>query len=293
MKKFFIFGLVIFSLLSAASCFASTFTNDGMNLTIPEDIEALLTVEVPENDARGILFTVSETESIEAAKKQDAAWDGAGFLFSIGRASEKAMHEMLCNDMSGQIVFAGDGKGTYYVFYHPTDVRMVREDYQDQEAIGRWTTLNEWAGTVRDSFIAENEGLTAEQHGNTVLDIDLARILYQEGTHYTVSTTEFGPIEAGKVDAAEFIKPLTENVVYEIVDGEEAPDGEYVVLNFPEDDVRFDFFKMEGKENYVRQVWSQEQNEMLYKAVFADETIKASRIMEELYQAMVKAENLK
>lgn len=292
MKKIAFTCLLIFTLLLSANCFASTVTNEGLNLSIPDEIEELLTIEIRNKEDGGMLFTVSETESIEAAKASGYEWNGAGWLFSIGCIDEEKLHEMLCNDMSGVEVFAKGTDGTYYALYHPTDVRMFREDYTDEEGIRRWTSLHEWAATVTDTFISENEGLTAEKHGNSILDIYLARILYQKGINYTVSTTEYGPVSSGKLDPAPYLKPLTEGVLYEMADEEETPDGEYVVLEFPEDDIRFDFFLMEGKENYIRQIWMDGQNEYLYKAVFDDETLKASAIMNDLYRDMVLANSL-
>lgn len=32
------------------------------------------------------------------------------------------------------------------------------------------------------------------------------------------------------------------------------PDGEYVVLSLPDEELRFDFFRAEGKENLIREV---------------------------------------
>ena len=129
MKKMIIFSLMIFVLMAALSCYAAPVTNGGYTLNIPDKYEDLLVVEKSENDENAMLFTVSEKESIEAAKKQGYGDSGAGWLFSIGKVTEKEGHEMLCVDMSGADIFAKDAEGNYFVFYHPTDVRMVREDY--------------------------------------------------------------------------------------------------------------------------------------------------------------------
>lgn len=291
MKKMIIFCMMIFVLIAAVSCFAAPVTNGGYTLNIPDEYKDLLVVETPENDENAMLFTVSEKESIEAAKKQGSDDNGAGWLFSIGKVTEAEGHEMLCVDMSGADIFAKDADGNYFVLYHPTDVRMVREDYSAPDVAKNWTMLNEWASTVKDSFVADNAGLTADKHGNTVLDVYLSRLMYRDNENYTVSTLEHGPMEPKGVKAADYVAPLTRGVEYVIVD-EEAPDGEYVVLSFPEDDIRFDFFLSSGKENYIRQVWSNEQNEMLYKAVFADENVKATDVMHDLYNDMVLANTL-
>ncbi|MBQ9493741.1 MAG: hypothetical protein IJR54_08420 [Oscillibacter sp.] len=267
---------------------AQIYENGGLKLLIPMEYNELLITETPQNDANGILFSVSEKASVEAAKAQGADFDGAGWLFSIGAVTEDALREALCYDMSGEEAFAKGADGQYYMYYHPTDVRLVRENYEDEEAMEQWSALNEWAATVPDTFITENSGLTAEKHGNSTLDMYLARIAYMDDVKYTLSATEHGPMEPRDVDPMPYLNRLMNGVTFEYADGEETPDGEYVVLSFPDDDVRFDFFRMEGKENYVRTVWSGD-NETLYKASYADGAIKASVIMSEWYNALVTA----
>ena len=95
------------------------------------------------------------------------------------------------------------------------------------------------------------------------------------------------------MDAAVYAERLMtgEGLSYEEADLSETPDGEYVVFSFPEDDLRFDFFLAEGGENYVRQVWNGDC-EQLYKAVFADGTTKASAVMQEWYEALAEGTNM-
>lgn len=262
---------------------------DGeMVVPIPEEYEDLLIIdEAPED---GMLVSVSEKASVDAAMEQGSEYDGAGWLFGIGRISEEEGHELLCEDSSGRDIFARDEEGNYYVLYHPTDVRYVRasaeEMQRDQE---QWSELCEWAGsTVPEQFIAQNPGLVAEKHSNTSLDIYLARIAYKGDVDYTISTLEYGPIEPPQdVDIAPFLDVFLKNVTFQYVDGEEAPDGEYVVLNIPEDGMRYDFFFMDGYQNYVREVWGEGDGEYsLYKAVFADDTLSATEVMEDWYHAI-------
>lgn len=270
------------------------YDNGGIKLLIPLEYEGLLQTETLQDDKDGLLFRVSEIASIEAAKAAGYGVDGAGWLFSIGRVDEARLHEMLCYDMSGAELFAKGSDGSCYIYYHPTDVRYVRENSEamarDQEL---WTLLTEWAGTVRDSMLAENPELSAMTRGNSMLDMCLARAAYMDGVNYTVSTTEFGPLEPGGVAAAPYAERLMtgNGVAYEDAGIDEAPDGEYVVLNFPDDDVRFDFFLAAGGENHVRQIWSGD-NEMLCKAVFTDDT-KASAVMQEWYDALAAEQGLK
>lgn len=273
---------------------SSIYINADRKLLIPLEYNELLLTETPENDENGILFTVSEIASIEADKAQGESGEGAGWLFSIGVISEIQLYDMLCNDMSGMEVFARDADGTYYVYYHPTDVRMVRENYDDEDSIEQWTTLNEWAWSkVRDSFVAENDGLIAETFGNADLDIYLARAAFVDSTAYALSPSTWRPVTANGVYAEPYVMRLIRNAQVEALDNETTavPDGEYIFLNFPNDDMRFDFFLAEGSENIYRQVWS--GNEQLFRINFADGTTKASEIMQEWYDALAEADMMR
>ena len=95
---------------------AQIYENGGMKLTVPLEYDELLVIETPRNNPSGILFSVSEKASVEAAKAQ--GYENAGWLFSIGTVTEDALHEALCYDMSGAEVFAKNTDGQ-----HPTDMR--------------------------------------------------------------------------------------------------------------------------------------------------------------------------
>ena len=267
-----------------------TVENGGVKLSIPLDYTAEIILDVPQDDAEGVLFSVSEKASVEADKALGNSHDGAGWLFSISRSDEETVHQMMCSDMSGTDLMATDGNGTYYLFNHPTDVRLVREtSEQMNQDMDRWTELVEWADSVKASFLQENAGLTAVKYGNTTPEIYFSKVLYDSSVKYTVSTTEFGPMEPAGVDPAPYVGKLLTGAQYEMLDGEEAPDGEYVVLNFPDEDARFDFFTAEGNKNWIRMVWFEEQNEQLYKVTFDDDTVQATDVMEEWYHALVDA----
>ncbi len=233
------------------------FVNEGMILSIPEEYADLLIVDTPEDDVAGTLFVVSEKASVEAGKVVHPGEDwGDGWLFSIGRANEDWLHEQLCYDMSGQEIFALRDNGDYYIFYTPTDVRFMREgdDYMsDEEGIQQWTMLNEWAHTVPETFLAENKGLTPYTRTNTDLDICLSRIAYKDDTNYNLTFLTAGTLDPGAVDKTPYITRLLDGVTFEMVD-EDIPDGEYIVLNLPDDGLRFDFFTGNGG-NYVREVY--------------------------------------
>ncbi len=275
----------------AAVCEAAvSYENEGMTLRVPGNHDGFVCVRVLRDDERGRLFSVAEARSVVAAWLQDDRDDGPGWLFSLGRVSEDRFHDMLCMDMSGVRVFARDEEGNRYVLYHPTDVRMVR---MDNEAMTRdmklWSDLNAWANEdVPADFIESNQGLTGETYDNSDVAIYLARAAYRSGTEYTVSTTQLGPLSSDEVDAEPFVERLIRNASYEMVDTSETPDGEYVVLNFPGEKVRFDFFKMQGHENYVREV-REGGHEVLYKATFEDGVTRASKVMQQWYDELAAA----
>lgn len=204
-------------------------------------------------DEDEVAIVVSELASREAAEALGEEIDGQGELFRIVRVGEDRLHEMLCSDMSGVCTFARDEAGRYYQLRYPTDVRYVRETtqqmYEDQD---QWTQLVGWAGKDLDKeILAYNDSLFATAFTNTMLDMYLARIAYADDAVYTISTTEFGPLEPGSVDAVPYAQYLLEGN-FTSAEETEAPDGEYVVLNFPKEEVRFDFFLADH--NLVREV---------------------------------------
>ena len=135
---------------------------EGMKLIVPLEYDPLLTVETGKD---GTLFSVSETASVEAAKKLRGDAEGAGFLFAVARVSRDEVNTMRCYDMSGTDIVAEDAEGACYVFYHPTDVRIEREGNITEADQAQWSALNQWAAAARESFVAEN-GLTALTYGN-------------------------------------------------------------------------------------------------------------------------------
>lgn len=268
------------------------YQNSGMRLFIPRELDGLLLTETPRKgeNGPGRLFSVWERASLDAAKAEGPSEDSAGWLFSIGWVDEQQFRELLCKDVPGTDVFARDPKGNRMVFYHPTDYHFLRENsgaMRRDEA--EWARLNDWARkSVRRGFLLDNlysttdSGLTAEAYDDSIITACLARVAYQPGTNYTVSTTQYGPLPPSGVKAAPFVEPLICNARYETVELSETPPGEYVVLALPGEGIRLDFFKLTGKENYVREV-AADGRETLYKATFADSTIKASEVMQRWY----------
>ncbi|MCR5833418.1 MAG: hypothetical protein K6G55_02015 [Selenomonadaceae bacterium] len=282
-------AVFMFLLMTGCASAENVYTNKGLKLTIPDEYAAEVIVEVPAQDTKGELFTVTEKKSQEAGKKEYPDGGGFGWLFTIAKVDDAKLHDLLCGEMSGVEVFATDNEGNHYIYCHATDVRYVREN---NEAMKRdqndWIKVNDWAREIPEKFIQENN-LQEEIYANSDLAINLAQIMYK-GKEYTISTNEFGVMESKGVDVQKYAYKLIRDAQYEIAE-EEAPDGEYVVLNFPKSNERYDFFFMPGKENYVRKVYMDGQ-EMLYKIEFADDTIKASEVMHNWYKELV-AKNAK
>ncbi len=258
--------------------------NGGLTLTIPEEYADLVLVDTPENDPDGMLFSVSEKASVDAAAADGQDDWGAGWLFGISRISEEKLHEMLCWDMSGAEVFAKDAEGNYYLYTHPTDVRLYRQGEIDAAATEQWSKLNEWAAKAADAFLADNAGLAAYTRGNSMLDMYLARAAYQQDANYTLATFTSDALAPNGMDAAPYAERLMGYESMETAPLAETPAGEYVVLSFPDEDVRFDFFYAES--NFVRMVWS--GNEELLKLTYADDT-EASAVAQEWFDALAEA----
>ena len=291
-------AVLVFSLAAcgapAEEATKASYTNDGWTLNIPEEYRDLVVVKTFENDPQGYLFHVSEKASIEAGKKQghDESWSD-GWLFSIGRVSDEFSKEMRCGDFSGAEFFAKAEDGSHFILYYPTDVRLVREDYSNipEADMKQWSELNEWAGSkVSAAFIADNAGLEPEKINNSDLDVVFAKIAFQEGLKYQITTLEHGPMDPGNVVPEPFLDKLMNGVTYEYSD-EQAPDGEYVVLSLPDEGVRYDFFIGDPEKNLVRRVYD-DGYETMYKATFADGTTKITEVMLRWYDALVAAHDV-
>ena len=256
------------------------YENGGLHMDVTPKYNELVTVETPENDESGVLFTVSETASLEAAD-----YEGAGWLFSIGRLSEEKLHELLCYDMSGVEIFGKDAENHYYAWYHPTDVRFERATSEEMESgMEQWSMLCRWANSMKDEILNRND-LEFVSYDNTEINMYMARAAYLEGQNFTLSATEYGPLDPSGVDPAPYAGYMAEGLYWE-ADPAETPDGEYVVISFPDDDVRIDFFYAKG--DYVRLVSG--GHETLYQAAWVDDSFNYTDVMQGWYYAV--AENL-
>lgn len=248
-----------------------TYEVGGITVPIPQEYSdrVFRDIYATNDDEDGVLMVVSERKSVEAAKALGEDAEGIGELFRIERVSEDAMHDMLCNDMSGVEIIGMDKENyNYYLLRTPTDVRYERETPEKmKEDQDEWTELNKWVhGSLAGDILEASSGITKVAFTNTSLDIRLANIAYKGDTNYTISTTEFGPLEPSDVDATPYVEALLGGNFAEVEDAE-VPDGEYVVLTFPEDDVRYDFFTSD--KSLVREVRG--DYETFYRCVYEGE----------------------
>ena len=244
----------------------------GVKFEIPEEIRGLVTVNT-EGLEKDELVSVYETASVEAAAALGKDYEGAGWIFTISTAPEDRVKELRCGGMDGMEVFAEDDD-IFYLYDHPTDVRMVRDSndkmYEDAD---QWTMINEWARQeVRKEILANNPELDEKFYTNTDLDMHLARAAYMPGTKYELRSLDYGPdpLDPSTLDDDDYIEDLAESFTYEILSDTEAPSGEYYVLAFDDngEEVRFEFFKASEGSSLIREVivLGDEEIETLYQA---------------------------
>ena len=294
MKKKMIAGAMVAAAVALGSmtAFAAGIEKvdiDGITFEIPEEIRDLVTVQTQLGSEDEIVM-VSETASRDAAlAMEDEDVEYAGWLFTITKMREEDVEKLRCGGMEGMNVFAEDDD-IYYVFNHPTDVRFVREQYEDIDAdMEQWNLVNEWAGTVCDEILGNNPELDAVSFSNTDLDMHLAKIAFGEDVKVVFKSLEFGELDPSTLKEDDYIDDLTDDVTFEYAQDQEAiPDGEYIVMEFPEENVRFDFFKSE--ENTVREVITLDDGEeitQLFKASFEEDADKtATGIMQAWCEAI-------
>ena len=266
-----------------------TYQNGELTLSVPSEYDKIVEVKTPENSEDGTLFTVSELASLEYGQKLHPGEDwGDGWLFGIERIDEDTLHEMLCYDMSGVVPFACDESGSYYVFCHPTDVRLVRESYDidpDSEDIKQWSALNEWAWEIQGPFAAEN-GLTLCSFTNTSVDMILNQLAYLGEEPYTIGGTAFGAMDPGEVEKGPYLEQILDGVSFAMTESEEIPDGEFIILDLPQLGEELDFFLADDG-NLVREIYDGEVT--LYRATYANGQTSAAQVMNDWYEALADA----
>ena len=142
----------------------------------------------------------------------------------------------------------------------------------DQDLARKLELLASNKQTIDHEYMFEMGLSQAVAYGNSLPEMYLYRTVYDDNANYTISTTEHGPMEPNDVDPMPYVEKLTTGVSCEYTD-DKAPDGEYVVLAFPDEEIRFDFFLAEGGENYVRYVSNTGDEEEREERLFMKRTI--------------------
>lgn len=273
MKKLALFLVLVLSLCACTPTqptetdTTTKFTNKGFTLSIPNGYVDLLIVDT---QREGQLFHVSEKASVEASKAlfpNEPA--GGGFLFGIGQVDEDTFHEMMSWGMTGADVFARDDKGNYYIYYHPTDVQLLRVEYTDADW-EQWAELSEWAVQMKQVFIADNPTLTPYERTYSDVDCALHQIAYGDSIahlHYSAGDAIYTPERAASMP---YLEQLLDDVMYYMVrDGDFDPAGGYINLRVPNIFfTTFDFFTDEGQQQFIR--LNMEGTDPLYLAASKD-----------------------
>ncbi len=265
----------------------------GVIFEIPEEVRDLVTVETDglgENE----LVSVYETGSVEAAKAMGEHEDVAGWLFTISTMPEEKVKELRCSSFEGMDFFAEGEDDIYYVFNQPTDVRYVRESTEEMtEDREDWSKATAWAyGTVRSDILLNNPELEAKHYTNTTLDSNLCQIAFKDDVNYEIRTLEYPDLDASVYKDKEYVEKLIEGVSYEYADEPGDTDGEYIVLAFPDQDLRFDFLLNPDNANIIREVivFDGEEDVHFYQATFDDPENTATGIMQDWVNAIANGE---
>lgn len=104
---------------------------------------------------------------------------------------------------------------------------------------------------------------------------------------FTLATTEYGVMTLKDPSMAEIFAELLNAMTFEPTSAE-APEGEYVVLAFPEEDVRFDFFLGDVQENLFRMV-NADGTEQMYKATVPEGRAEIGNVMDAWAYSMADA----
>ena len=133
-------------------------------------------------------------------------------------------------------------------------------------------------------FIRDN-GLEAWYYRGSSTEMMLSRIAYRTDTYFELKSLDYGELYPDTPESsAAFAKQLVENVNFKYCsDDVEAPDGEYYVIDFPNDMMSIDVFK---GGDYIREEYDGFQ--MLLKVTGPTEGYFVD-IMNQWNQALQKA----
>ncbi len=253
-------ALTLFLCACAPSAPADTttkFTSEGFTLSIPNEYVDLLIVDTTVSDARdGTFFSVHEKASVEAAKKlwPDDETVGGGFLFGIGRVDEAVFHDMMIWGMNGADVFARDEEGNYYIYYHPTDVQLIRVEYTEADW-EQWGNLCKWAD-IEPVFMEENPRLIPYERTYSDVDCYLHLVTYGEGSIQLTKKRGDVVYTPDLSASMPYLEQLLDDVLFHSATqiDDLNLEGDYITLDASAmyRYGSFDFFVDEGQQQYIR-----------------------------------------
>lgn len=265
MKKLSLFLVLVLALCACTPTqpvetdTTTKFTSEGFTLSVPNEYTDLLIVDTTAYEGnRNTFLSVHEKASVEAVKEMRPSDDtmSGGFLFGIGRVDEAAFHEMMIWGMTGADVFARDKDGNYYIYYHPTDVQLIRVgDYTDADW-EQWGDLCEWAAQMKPVFIEDNPGLSAYERTYSDIDCALHYIAYGDGSARLTKKGGDAVYAPERTDSMPYLEQLLDDVMfYPVEDDGFALGGDHITLTAPEmfGYTSLDFFTDEGQQQYIRQ----------------------------------------
>lgn len=134
---------------------------------IPDEYNDLLVIrdaEEYDTEHSKTIIGVYEKKSVEAGEIVHPGEDwGDGWLFDIVEVDQLGYERAMSTDPTGYEIFAVNADGSkHYIKYHPTDVRIMREDTEtmyDEEVMAEWSMLNEWAYGIDQNIIDANDDL--------------------------------------------------------------------------------------------------------------------------------------
>ena len=112
----------------------------------------------------------------------------------------------------------------------------------------------------------------------------------QDPVAYTISTVEYGPLEPGSMDPVPFAALLLD-MKLEPADLSLRPDGEYVVLHFPDENLYYYFFLADGRGDLILQT-DAEGREELFRAVAPEDRAAAADVMSAWYYSLAEDQGL-
>jgi len=188
-------------------------------------------------------------------------------------------------DMTGRELFAQDEQGSYYIFYHPTDVRYMRETpaamKRDQEI---WSSLCNWAWQdVRKNFLADNN-LLSLQADNSAVGIYLARTIYKPAPRYSLKLPGKKKCTSNAAQATPFVNMLLYGNTYEMIQKAPQPQGKAITLTLPREKAALDFFQADGA-TYVRER-RPGLRDNYYKSVPLEEHAEAWSVLQDWYDTL-------